>query len=78
MFFNVGLVLLAAWLLGSVGVYTLERVHVLLLGSLMFFLFALLERRDAPVTRSDTRPREAASSDRDLGAVARSASRRHD
>jgi hypothetical protein len=44
-FFNVGLLLLAAWLLGIVGVYALERVHVLLVGSLMFFLFAFLERR---------------------------------
>jgi hypothetical protein len=45
MFFSVGLLLLAAWLLGIAGVYALERVHVLLLGSLMLFLFAFLERR---------------------------------
>jgi hypothetical protein len=45
MFFSVGLLLFAAWLLGIVGVYALERVHVLLGAALMFFLFAFLERR---------------------------------
>jgi hypothetical protein len=44
MFFSVGLLLLAAWLLDIVGVYTLDRVHALLGGSLMFFLLAFLER----------------------------------
>jgi len=57
MFFNVGLVLMGAWLLGVVGVYTLDRVHVLLLGSLMFFVFAFVERRPV-ATRPHKSPRE--------------------
>jgi hypothetical protein len=50
MLFKIALVLLAAWVLGVVGVYTVgDLVHVLLLVGLMLLLLALLRARDAAV-----------------------------
>ncbi len=48
MLFKVGLVLLAVWLLGLVGVYRIgDLLHVLLLVGLMLLLLGLLRARDA-------------------------------
>ena len=53
MLFRIALVLLAAWLLGVVGVYTVgDLVHVLLLVGLMLLLLAFLRARDAAVRRA--------------------------
>ena len=50
MFFKVGLVLLAVWLLGLVGVYRIgDLFHVFLLVGLMLLLLAFLHARDAAV-----------------------------
>jgi hypothetical protein len=50
MLFKIALVLLAVWLLGVVGVYTIgDLVHVLLLGGLMLLLLAFLRARDVAV-----------------------------
>ncbi len=50
MLFTVGLVLLAAWLLGVVGVYRIgELIHVFLLVGLMLLLLGSLRARDAAV-----------------------------
>jgi hypothetical protein len=47
MLFTIALVLLAAWLLGIIGVYRVgDAVHVLLLVGLMLLLFAFLKARD--------------------------------
>jgi ABC-type transport system involved in cytochrome c biogenesis permease subunit len=44
-------VLLAAWLAGVLGVYSVgDAVHVLLLGGLMLLLLGLLKARDAATT----------------------------
>jgi hypothetical protein len=48
MLLKVALVLLAAWLMGILGVYDAGTlVHVLLLGGLMLFLLAAVKARDA-------------------------------
>jgi hypothetical protein len=48
MLFNVGLVLLAVWLLGLVGVYRVgDLFHVFLLVGLMLLLLGFLHARDA-------------------------------
>jgi hypothetical protein len=53
MLFTTALVLLVAWLLGVVGVYTIgELVHVLLVVALMLLLIAFLRARDAAVRRA--------------------------
>ena len=50
MLFNVGLVLLAVWLLGLVGVYRIgDLFHVFLLVGLMLLLLGVLHARDAAV-----------------------------
>lgn len=44
-----GFVLLAAWLLGMLGVYSLgTSVHIFLLVGLMLLLLGFLKARDAP------------------------------
>ena len=53
MLFKIALVLLAAWLLGVLGVYRAgDLVHVLLLVGLMLLLLAFLRARDAGVPRA--------------------------
>jgi hypothetical protein len=53
MLFKIALVLLAAWLLGVLGVYRAgDIVHVLLLVGLMLLLLAFLRARDAGVRRA--------------------------
>jgi hypothetical protein len=53
MLFKIGLVLLAAWLLGLVGVYDVgDLVHGLLLMGLMILLLAFSRARDAAVRRA--------------------------
>ena len=53
MLFKIALVLLAAWLLGVLGVYRAgDLVHVLLLVGLMLLLLAFLRARDAAVRRA--------------------------
>ena len=48
MLFKISLLLLAAWMLGVVGVYNLGTlVHVLLLVGLLLLLMAFLRARDA-------------------------------
>jgi hypothetical protein len=50
MLFKVGLVLLAVWLLGLVGVYRIgDLFHVFLLVGLMLLLLGFLHARDAAV-----------------------------
>ena len=50
MLFKVGLVLLAVWLLGLVGVYRIgDLFHVFLLVGLMLLLLGLLRARAAAV-----------------------------
>ena len=50
MLFKVGLVLLAVWLLGLVGVYRIgDLFHVFLLVGLMLLFLELLHARDAAV-----------------------------
>jgi hypothetical protein len=52
MLFMIALVLLAAWLLGIVGIYNVGTlVHVLLLVGLMLLLLAFLRAREAAVRR---------------------------
>lgn len=52
MLFKIALVLLLAWLLGVLGVYTVGTlVHVLLLVGLMLLLLAMLKSRDAAAGR---------------------------
>jgi hypothetical protein len=57
MLFWIAVVLLIAWLLGIVGVYTVgDLVHVLLLVGLLLLLVAFLRAREAAVRRaSDAR-----------------------
>jgi hypothetical protein len=53
MLFIIALVLLAAWLLGVLGLYTIgDLVHVLLLGGLGLLAIAFLRARDAAVRRA--------------------------
>jgi hypothetical protein len=48
MLFTLGLILLAAWLLGLVGVYRIgDLFHVFLLAGLMLLLLGFLHARDA-------------------------------
>jgi hypothetical protein len=57
MLFKTALVLLAAWLLGVLGLYSLgDLVHVLLLVGLMLLLLAFLRARDAAVRRAIGNP----------------------
>jgi hypothetical protein len=50
MLLKIAMVLLAAWLLGVLGVYRVgDVVHVLLLVSLMLLLLGLLRARDAAI-----------------------------
>jgi hypothetical protein len=57
MLFKTALVLLAAWVLGALGVYTLgNMVHVLLLVGLLFLLLAFSKARDAALRRATERP----------------------
>jgi hypothetical protein len=59
MLFKIALALLAAWLLGVLGLYTIgELVHVLLLVGLGLFLLAFLRARDAAVKRALSGPSE--------------------
>jgi hypothetical protein len=59
MLFNTALVLLGAWLLGILGVYTVgDWVHVLLLVGLMLLLLAFLKAREAAVRRASGDPTE--------------------
>jgi hypothetical protein len=52
MLFKTALVLLVAWLLGVLGVYSVgQLVHLLLLGGLMLLLLAFLKARDAAARR---------------------------
>lgn len=55
MLFKVGIVLVAAWLLGLAGVYRIGALfHLFLLVGLMLLLLRLLHARDAAV-RAGTR-----------------------
>ena len=57
MLWKIGLVLLAVWLLGVLGVYSVGTiVHVLLLVGLMMLLLALVQARDAAVSSTVDRP----------------------
>ena len=48
MLFTIALTLLAAWLLGVLGLYNVGNVvHVLLLAGLLLLMLALLRARDA-------------------------------
>jgi len=59
MLFKIALVLLAAWLLGVVGLYRVgDLVHGLLLIGLMLLLLAFLRARDAAVKRAIGGPPE--------------------
>ena len=50
MLFKIALALLAVWLLGVLGLYTIgDLVHVLLLVGLWLLLLAFLRARDAAV-----------------------------
>lgn len=52
MLFKIGIVLLVAWLLGVIGVYSVgNRVHILLLVGLMLLLLAFAKARDAAAAR---------------------------
>jgi hypothetical protein len=59
MLFKIALALLAVWLLGVLGLYTIgDFVHVLLLGGLFLLLLAFLRARDAAVRRAVRGPSE--------------------
>jgi hypothetical protein len=59
MLFKIGVVLLLAWLLGVIGVYSVgDRIHVLLLSGLLLFLLALAKARDAAAARHDDSDQE--------------------
>lgn len=52
MLFKIAIALLAAWVIGVLGVYRVgDLVHVLLLGGLMLLLLAFLRARDAVARR---------------------------
>jgi hypothetical protein len=60
MLLKTALILLAAWLLGVLGLYSVgERVHVLLLVGLFLLLLAFVRARDAAIRRSAGRPTDA-------------------
>jgi hypothetical protein len=53
MLFKIALALLAAWLLGVLGLYTIgDLVHALLLVAVGLLLVAFLRARDAAVRRA--------------------------
>jgi hypothetical protein len=55
--FTTALVLLAAWLLGVIGVFTIGKlVHVLLLVSLLLLLLAVMRAREAALRRLTNGP----------------------
>lgn len=57
MLFKTALVLLAAWLLGVLGVYSVgDVVHVLLLVGLFLLLLAFVRAREAAVRRATGGP----------------------
>ena len=57
MLFNTALVLLVAWLLGVLGVYTIGKpVHLLLLVGLLLMLLALVKAREAELRRVGNGP----------------------
>ena len=57
LFLRIALVLLAAWLLGLIGVFDAGRlVHVPLLVGLLFLLLAATKGHD-PTPPSDTKPK---------------------
>lgn len=57
MLFTVALILLAAWLLGVLGLYAAgDAVHVLLLIGLMLLLLSFLRARDAAAYRAPEGP----------------------
>jgi hypothetical protein len=59
MLFKIALALLAVWLLGVLGVYTIgELVHFLLIVGLGLLLLAFLRARDAAVKRALSEPSE--------------------
>ncbi|MFN2445876.1 MAG: hypothetical protein ABR606_09905 [Vicinamibacterales bacterium] len=61
MLFKIALVILAMWLLGVLGLYTIgDRVHVLLLAGLGLLLLAFLKARDAVVRRAMSGPSDKA------------------
>ena len=54
MLFKTAFVLLGAWLLGVLGLYSIgDLVHVLLLVGLMLLLLAVLKARDAAAARGN-------------------------
>lgn len=54
-----GIVVLIAWLLGAIGLYSVgERIHVLLLAGLFLLLLAFAKARDAATARHDHPDRE--------------------
>lgn len=54
MLFKIGIVLLIAWLLGVIGVYSVgDRIHILLLSGLLLLLLALAKAHDAAVAHHD-------------------------
>ena len=59
MLFKIALALLAVWLVGVLGLYTIgDGVHVLLLVGLGLLLLAFLRARDAAVRRTVSGPTE--------------------
>ena len=59
MLFKIALALLAVWLLGVLGLYTIgDLVHVLLLVGLGLLLLAFLRARDLAVKRAVSGPPE--------------------
>jgi hypothetical protein len=59
MLFKIALALLAVWLLGVLGLYTIgDLVHVLLLVGLGLLLLAFLRARDAAARRVVSGPSE--------------------
>lgn len=57
MLFTIALILLAAWLLGVLGLYAAgDAVHVLLLIGLMLLLLSFLRARDGAVHRATEGP----------------------
>ena len=50
MLLKIAMVLLLAWLLGVLGVYSVgDRIHVVLLNGLMFLLLGVVRARDAAI-----------------------------
>ena len=59
MLFIIALALLAVWLLGVLGLYTIgDAVHVLLIAGLGVLMLAFLRARDAAVKRAVNGPSE--------------------